>query len=145
MNPIPGPLRLTRTDTGTDTDTTVRIELHGDFDHQSADTLLDAVTEALAEPGRTHDLHVNCEGVATVDSSGLSVLLMVRRRTDAAGVRLHLHNRPAKLDRMLQVTGTWDHFTGQNANSRPATSAMEGRADGSDDSMTVRSGGPDTT
>ncbi|MFD3328361.1 STAS domain-containing protein [Streptomyces sp. NPDC058701] len=143
MNPIPGPLRLVRTDTGTDT--TVRIELHGDFDHQNADTLLDAVTEALAEAGRTHDLHVNCGGVATVDSSGLSVLLMVRRRTDAAGVRLHLHNRPAQLDRMLRVTGTLDRLTGPHTDSRPATSAVEGRAGGTDDSMTLRSGGPDTT
>lgn len=150
MNPAPGPLRLTRTDTGTDTGmgtgtgtgTAIRIELHGDFDHHNADALLDAVTEALAEPGRTRDLHVDCAGVSAVDSSGLSTLLMARRATDAAGVQLHLHNRPAKLDRMLQITGTLEHLTGHSDSGRPSTAAP-GRISATAAPVPARSGGPE--
>lgn len=146
MNPTPGPLRLTRTDTGTDTGTgtgtSVRIELHGDFDHLGADALLDAVTEALAEPGRTRDLHVDCAGVSAVDSSGLSTLLMARRTTDAAGVRLHLHNRPPKLDRMLQLTGTLVHLTGHSDSGRRST-AVQRRASATPQPNPDRSGGPE--
>ncbi|MGW6824251.1 STAS domain-containing protein [Streptomyces sp. NPDC055005] len=117
MSPQPGPLRLTRTDA----DDSVRIELHGDFDYQDADALLDVVGQLLAEQGAPGDLHVDCEGVASVDSSGLSVLLMVRRLTDAAGVRLHLDNRPLTLDRMLKITGTVIHLTGHDARNRPSS------------------------
>lgn len=35
------------------------------------------------------DLHLHCARLGTVDSTGLSVLLMIGRRTSAAGVRLH--------------------------------------------------------
>ncbi|GAA1912179.1 STAS domain-containing protein [Streptomyces durmitorensis] len=103
----PTPLRLTTVDT----EDTVRIELHGDLDHDNADHLLHAVTGKLAEHPRLDDLHLHCSGLDVVDSMGLSILLMIRRRTGAAGVRLHLDDRTAKLDRLLTLTGTLDHLT----------------------------------
>ncbi|MFD3809196.1 STAS domain-containing protein [Streptomyces sp. NPDC058611] len=129
MIPEPGALRLTRLDTGD----AVRIELHGDFDYRDADTVLDVVTAVLAEPGGPRDVRVDCTDVAAVDSSGLSTLLMVRRRTDAAGVRLHLDNRSLELERMLKVTGTLEHFTGHNDQRIRASPAVE-RGGGSKDS-----------
>ncbi|MER5731225.1 STAS domain-containing protein [Streptomyces sp. NPDC002138] len=117
MIPAPGPLRLTRTDTAG----AVRIELHGDFDHQDADRLLDAACDVLACPGGLRDLRVDCTDMARVDSSGLAVLLMIRRRTDAAGVRLHLDGRPAELERILQVTGTLDYLTSPHTGNRSTT------------------------
>ncbi|WP_078904705.1 STAS domain-containing protein [Streptomyces xanthophaeus] len=111
MIPAPEPLRLTSTETAG----AARIELHGNFDHQDAHRLLDTVTEVLAGPGRLRHLHVDCTGMADVDSSGLSALLMTRRRADAAGVRLHLEGRPPVLERMLQVTGTLSYLTSPHA------------------------------
>lgn len=120
MIPIPGPLRLTPLAEGD----VVRIELHGSLGHQDADALLDTVTGLLAEPARApRDLYVGCAGVSAVDSSGLSVLLMVRRATDAAGVRLHLEARPLKLERMLTLTGTLEHFT-SHIDSRTAAAGV---------------------
>ncbi|MGW2401830.1 STAS domain-containing protein [Kitasatospora sp. NPDC001664] len=101
------PLRLTTVDAGH----VLRMELHGDLDHDSADLLLDQVTARLAERPALEHLHLRCAGLDTVDSTGLSVLLMIRRRTDTASVQLHLDDRPARLERLLRVTGTLDHLT----------------------------------
>ncbi|MGW6054843.1 STAS domain-containing protein [Streptomyces sp. NPDC055189] len=103
----PSPLRLTTVDT----EDTVRIEVHGDLDYDNADHLLLTVTAKLAEHPRLSDLHLHCAGLQAVDSMGLSILLMIHRRTSAAGVRLHLDDRPARLDRLLSLTGTLEHFT----------------------------------
>ncbi|WP_372346504.1 STAS domain-containing protein [Streptomyces sp. KL116D] len=42
---------------------------------------------------------------------GLSVLLGLRRRTDEAGAALALSNRPPRLNRFLEITGTLDYLT----------------------------------
>ncbi|MFD3680327.1 STAS domain-containing protein [Streptomyces sp. NPDC058613] len=151
------------------TDDAVRIKLHGDFGYPDADALLDAVTSVLAGSDGRHDphdphvdrtdlhvdrgdlqvdctdLHLDCTDVAAIDSSGLSVLLMARRLTDAAGVRFHLDGRPVELERMLKVTGTLAYLTGRHASDRPASSAVERRSAGSEQAISARSGGPDTT
>lgn len=138
MIPVPGPLRLTRTDTAG----AVRIELHGDFDYQDADRLLDAVTEVLACPGGLRDLHLDCTDMAGVDSSGLSVLLMIRRRTDAAGVRLHLEGRPA-LERILQVTGTLNYLTSAHTGNASAAPPAERASTATQEAIKSRSSGQD--
>lgn len=97
--------------TGVDTEGRVRIELEGDLDHETADFLVDEVTARIAAVPGLRDLHLQCGGLGTIDSMGLSALLMISRRTTAAGVRLHLEDRPANLDRILQLTGTLDHLT----------------------------------
>ncbi|MFF3015379.1 STAS domain-containing protein [Streptomyces sp. NPDC057939] len=141
MTPIPGPLRLIRTDMVD----AVRIELHGDFDHRDADDLLDTVTAVLAEPGRPREVRVDFMGVTTVDSSGLSVLLMARRIADAAGVRLSLDNRSRELERMLRVTGTLDHFTRHNEDSRSVSSTEQEPDGGPPDPVTVAAARPKAT
>ncbi|MEV7831687.1 STAS domain-containing protein [Streptomyces subrutilus] len=137
----PSPLHLTCVDAHD----TVRIELRGDLDHHCADILLDAVTRVLSERTGLRDLHVHCADLTAVDSSGLSTLLMVRRRTGAAGVRLHLDDRPVKLDRLLKITGTLDHFTTPDAGDRPGSCAPERRSTAPEESIPARSGGPDTS
>ncbi|MFD5517243.1 STAS domain-containing protein [Streptomyces sp. NPDC127066] len=97
--------------TTVDTEETVRIEITGDLDYDTAELLLDEVTAQLGARPRSKDLHLHCAGIGTIDSMGLSILLMIGRRTAAAGVRLHLDDRPATLDRLLEITGTLDHFT----------------------------------
>ncbi|MFF3976956.1 STAS domain-containing protein [Streptomyces sp. NPDC001828] len=94
-----------------DTQDTVRIEITGDLDYQTVDLLLGEVTDQLeARPG-LKDLHLHFAEVGSVDSMGLSVLLMVHRRTIAAGTRLHLDDRPPSLNRLLDITGTLDYLT----------------------------------
>ncbi|MCX5205177.1 STAS domain-containing protein [Streptomyces sp. NBC_00237] len=94
-------------------DGTVRLELHGDLDYDHADRLLTAVREQLADRPGLRELRLDCADVAAVDSMGLSVLLMVHRATAAAGARLHLDARTPALERLLQITGTLEHFTGR--------------------------------
>ncbi|MFJ6700592.1 STAS domain-containing protein [Streptomyces sp. NPDC091272] len=106
MSTPPPALHLTTVDA----DNRVRVEITGDLDHDTADLLLEEVTALLAARPHLEDLHLHCGGLGTVDSMGLSVLLMIGRRTTAAQVRLHLADRPSGLERLLAVTGTLEHF-----------------------------------
>ncbi len=137
----PAHLRLTTVDT----EDTVRIELDGDLDYDTADSLLTAVTATLAARPRLTDLHLHCAGLGTVDSMGLSVLLMIRRRVDQAGVRLHLDGRPTTLERLLTITGSLDYLT-----TSPTGTANSSLGTGEDprtsgEAMTARPTGPDST
>ncbi|MEV6782988.1 STAS domain-containing protein [Streptomyces sp. NPDC051098] len=62
------------------------------------------------------DLRLDCRELELIDSMGLSALLAIHRITSAAGITLHLDNRPDRLQRMLEITGTDEHLT------RPAAS-----------------------
>jgi len=132
--------------TTVDTEERVRIELHGDLDYDTADGLLTAVTTSLAGHPRLEDLYLCCAGLGTVDSMGLSVLLMIRRRTGHAGVRLHLEDRPATLDRLLTITGSLDYLTvsSTGAAADPSLGTGESPRVGGE-TMRARPAGPDGT
>lgn len=89
----------------------LRIELRGDLVHRHADLLVHEVGRALADLGAPREVRLDCTGMIRVDPGGLSALLMVRRRTDAAGSALHLDGRPPQLEKLLAQTGTLAHFT----------------------------------
>ncbi|GAA2779312.1 STAS domain-containing protein [Streptomyces showdoensis] len=143
MTQLPTALHLTTTDT----QDTVRIEITGDLDYDSADLLLSEVTAQLSARPGLKDLHLHCAQIGIVDSMGLSILLMIRRRTTATGTRLHLHDRPAQLTRLLDLTGTLDYLTAPtptgaatphpNNTTPPPMTAGEGQA--------ARPTGPDGT
>ncbi|WP_432181020.1 STAS domain-containing protein [Streptomyces sp. NBC_00063] len=97
--------------TWVDTEDRVRIELDGDLDHYTAGLLVNEATARLSTRPGLSNLHLHCGGLGVIDSTGLSALLMIKRRTAAVGVRLHLEDRPANLDRLLHLTGTLDHLT----------------------------------
>ncbi|MER6495701.1 STAS domain-containing protein [Streptomyces griseorubiginosus] len=99
----------------------VRIEITGDLDYDTADLLLEEATARLSARPCLEDLHLHCAGIGMVDSMGLSILLMIGRRANAARVRLHLDDRPAQLDRLLSITGTLEYFTAQPATGAAAT------------------------
>lgn len=121
MTTHPHPLQLTAVD-GEDS---VRIELRGDLDYDNADLLVrEAVARLAARPGLT-DLHLKCAEIGAVDSMGLCALLTIARRTTEAGVRLHLDDRPARLERLLSLTGTLDHLTAPPPPRPPAFPAPE--------------------
>jgi anti-anti-sigma factor len=90
---------------------TARLAVVGDLEYGSAARLVDTVAQGLAEHPGLRALHVDCSGIGFCDSYGLAQLLMVHRHLAAAGVVLHLDDRPAALDRLLQVTSTLAHLT----------------------------------
>lgn len=134
-------LRLTTVDT----DDTVRIEVSGDLDYDNADLLLAAVTARLAERPRLDDLHLHCGGLGTVDSMGLSVLLMIHRRTTEAGVHLHLDDRTEELNRLLAITGTLNHLTAPPAGTANASHGAAEPTTESGTALSARPTGPDRT
>ncbi|MGY4972145.1 STAS domain-containing protein [Streptomyces nigrescens] len=100
---------------------TAHLHLSGDLDHTTADELLAlAVRQMAAQPG-LRDLHLNCAQVRACDPMGLSVLLALHRRTSAAGIHLHLDDRPPALDRLLTVTGTLGPLTSPPGRSSSTT------------------------
>ncbi|MFI6566896.1 STAS domain-containing protein [Streptomyces sp. NPDC050534] len=111
--------------TTVDAEDRLRIEIEGDLDYGTADFLLETVTTQLAaRPGLNH-LHLHCAGLGTADSMGLSSLLMICRRTSAVGVRLHLDDRPASLDRVLDITGTFEYLTGASSSAATEPSKID--------------------
>jgi anti-anti-sigma factor len=85
------------------------VRITGDLDYQTSDDLVEVATKLLAQDGLS-DLHLDFSETEFLDSAALSGLLLLHRRTSEAGVTLHLDHRPQFLDRVLQVTGLFDHF-----------------------------------
>jgi anti-anti-sigma factor len=90
-----------------------RVALDGDLTNLNADLVLRKVDEALAAHPALRELHIDCAGLEVCDSRGLSVLLMLRRRTESRGIALRIVNRPRTLDRLLSRTGTAEYLTGE--------------------------------
>jgi anti-anti-sigma factor len=88
--------------------TSVRIV--GDLDYQTTDDLVEVASQLLAQQSTMSDLHLDFSELTFLDSAALSGLLTLHRRTSQAGVALHLDHRPQFLDRVLQVTGLFEHF-----------------------------------
>ncbi|MGW4410534.1 STAS domain-containing protein [Nonomuraea sp. NPDC004702] len=92
----------------------LRVAVTGDLDYNTARELLTTALAALADGGLT-DLHLDFDGLHFCDSSGLSALLMIHQHAVTAGTRLHLEQRPRVLERLLDVSGTYEHLTGAPA------------------------------
>ncbi|GHD85827.1 STAS domain-containing protein [Streptomyces naganishii] len=107
----PSPLTLTLDSR----DHAVVVRVGGDLDYAGHDEFLHAVTTLLARRHAARhpvrELRLDFSGLRGVDSSGLSALLRIRRRTDEAGIALHLDERPAALERLLEMTGTLELLT----------------------------------
>lgn len=87
-----------------------RLELNGFLDYDSADHFLAVATSQISDSPGLRTLHIDCGGLSGIDSTGLATLLMLHRRTSAARVVLFLNDRPAALERMLDITGTMEHL-----------------------------------
>ncbi|MET8953511.1 STAS domain-containing protein [Streptomyces sp. NPDC004393] len=95
--------------------TAIVVRVAGDLDYESCDELVSTVDGQLARwprggPGLTA-LRLDFAGLGAVDSMGLSALLTIRRRTDAAAIDLRLDERPPALQRLLEITGSLEHLT----------------------------------
>ncbi|GHG28144.1 STAS domain-containing protein [Streptomyces filamentosus] len=112
------------------------VTLAGDLAWESADELLDAVRARLSPGNAPAGLRVDCAGLTLCDSTGLSALLALHRLAEAAGVPLHLDRRPSFLDRLLLLTGTYEHLTGRSETAGPDADTPSGTVEG------PRPGGP---
>ncbi|MFJ5531901.1 STAS domain-containing protein [Streptomyces sp. NPDC093261] len=102
--------------------TAIVVRIAGDLDYETCDDLVSTVDGQLARwplagPPLTA-LHLDFAGLGDVDSMGLSALLMIRRRTDAAAIDLRLDHRPPALQRLLEITGSLEHLTAPFEDSR---------------------------
>ncbi|MFE2537807.1 STAS domain-containing protein [Streptomyces sp. NPDC059371] len=120
----PAHLRLTREPS--DSASAVHLDVHGYVDYESVEYFMAGAIAHLSAPG-LRALHLGCGGLNGLDSMGLSTLLMLRRRTDAAGVTLHLDHRSPALERLLEITGTLDYLVpghAAEADREPASQRM---------------------
>ncbi|MEV0588029.1 STAS domain-containing protein [Nonomuraea sp. NPDC050310] len=93
---------------------TARLTIDGDLDYNTADELMAAALAAL-DGAELSDLYLDCGGMGFCDSSGLATLLRIHQRAGAAGTRLHLEKRPLVLERLLDISGTYEYLTGAPA------------------------------
>jgi anti-anti-sigma factor len=106
---------------------TASVRITGDLDYETADDLVEVATK-LFEQNDLSDLHLDFSETAFLDSAALSGLLLLHRRTSQADIALHLDNRPAFLDRVLQVTGLFDHFDLTRTDAETADPDLLGQA-----------------
>ncbi|WP_251096283.1 STAS domain-containing protein [Streptomyces sp. Caat 7-52] len=120
MTDLPPPaLRLTVTHGALE----LTVDVAGDLDLDTHDHLVETVTEQLARHPEARGVRLDLTELSWIDSVGLSALLMVHRRTRAAGRALYLDNRSALLERLLRQTDTLDHLTARPAQDEDATGA----------------------
>ncbi|OBG71832.1 anti-anti-sigma factor [Mycobacterium sp. E3298] len=99
------------------------VRVSGDLVYETVDAMVETAVQLLTRQPNLADLHLDLAELVFCDSAGLSGLLLVHRRSAQAGVLLHLDHRPRFLDRILDVTGTFEHLVtasvsdagGQNA------------------------------
>ncbi|WP_199549680.1 STAS domain-containing protein [Streptomyces sp. N35] len=103
---------------------TVRVV--GALDFDTGEDFSRWASGALADHPGVRTLCVDCAELDHVDSMGLSVLLMLRRGLQAAGVELRLAHRKAALQRLLEITGTLEYLT---ESSDDGAAAPTGSAD----------------
>ncbi|CAM5675973.1 hypothetical protein SAVIM338S_07176 [Streptomyces avidinii] len=110
-----------------------------------ADGLLEGVTRLLADRSDLRDLYLHCGNVTTVDSTGLSALLMIRRHTDSAEVHLHIVDRPTCLERILVITGTLAHLTAGRPAQATSSHALPEETTAAQEPIQAHASSPDTT
>ena len=85
------------------------VRVTGDLDYETTDNFVEAASRLLARNAMS-ELHVDFSELTFLDSAALSGLVLLHRRSSEVGVVLHLDHRPPFLDRVLQVTGLFEHF-----------------------------------
>jgi anti-anti-sigma factor len=96
--------RLTVTARGTGDGCQV-VAVSGELDLDSAAALEDTLTRALRMDPPPRLLAVDLSALAFCDSTGLNLLLQVRRAAEERAVPLHLAGPPPAVSRLLEITG----------------------------------------
>jgi anti-anti-sigma factor len=105
----------------------VTVRVAGDVDYATARTFVTTVASIIARTESLRDLRFDLTELSFCDSTGLSGFLQIQRNTSAVGIRLHLDNRPAHFDRLLDLTGLLAHLTSAPSDEgEPADERYEG-------------------
>lgn len=88
------------------------VHLTGEVDLAAADEIIGTVQQALDEADSAGDgpLVLDLAGVTFMDSTGLGALISIRARAEAAGRSLTLRQVPARVRRLLEITGLTSTF-----------------------------------
>jgi anti-anti-sigma factor len=85
------------------------VAVTGDLDYATTDDFVEVASRLLGR-NAISELHVDFSELTFLDSAALSGLVLLHHRSSDVGVVLHLDHRPPFLDRVLQVTGLFEHF-----------------------------------
>jgi anti-anti-sigma factor len=119
----------------TETGRSACVRVTGDLDYETADEVVEAASQLLVRQVELIDLRLDFSGLTFLDSAALSGLLLLQRRATQSGVQLHLDHRPAFLDRVLQVTGLYDHFAASHSDAAADERILAGRTSSSESSV----------
>jgi anti-anti-sigma factor len=111
------------------------VRVSGDLDYETADEVVEAASQLLAQQVDLIDLRLDFSGLTFLDSAALSGLLLLHRRTTQSGVQLHLDHRPAFFDRVLQVTGLHGHFAASHSDAVAGEPTLAGQTTSSEASV----------
>ena len=84
------------------------VRLTGELDLVARPTVVEQVTNALANQPGAEQLVIDLGGVSFCDSSGLGALLDVQRTADRHGAAVVLCSVPATVARVLDMAGVGD-------------------------------------
>lgn len=95
-------------DINADPPTKLAVRLTGELDLMARPTVVEQVTNALANQPDAEQLVIDLGGVSFCDSSGLGALLDVHRTADQQGAAVVLRSVPATVARVLDMAGVGD-------------------------------------
>jgi anti-sigma B factor antagonist len=90
--------------------TRCRLTLTGEIDLANAEDYLAAARAMIAECKTTPCFTIDLSGVTFMGSTGLAMLVGIRKAATNAGMELRLDGTPARVSQLLQITGLADHF-----------------------------------
>lgn len=91
------------------------VPVSGELDDAGGQELIAVVVAHLNGPEPPRAVRLDFGELEGIDPLGLAALLMIHRRTSAAGAVLRLDNRPRILERLLRQTNVLDHLTAAEA------------------------------
>ena len=87
-----------------------RLTLTGEIDLANAEDYLAAARAMIAECKTGPSFTIDLSGVTFMGSTGLAMLVGIRKAATNAGMELRLDGTPARVRQLLQITGLADHF-----------------------------------
>jgi anti-sigma B factor antagonist len=87
-----------------------RLTLSGEIDLANAGDYLAVARAMIAECKTAPRFSIDLSGVTFMGSSGLAMLVGIRKAATNAGMELRLDGTPARVRQLLQITGLADHF-----------------------------------
>ena len=88
---------------------TVRMTMTGEMDAITARQVHQVVLEALRQHRPTH-IELDVAGITYLDSAGIRALVLCQDDARQVGCDITVVNAPARIYRVLEITGLVDHF-----------------------------------